>query len=410
MGSSTMNPHLTYRLLFIAVLIYGVAAVRGAPAEPIIIARPAELRERSMSGTYQFFLGNLHGHSVFSGDHAKTVATKMNSGKATYDKHQPSEVLAAAKKNRYDFYAITDHSSPEQNEFYRDGFTDDHWAITKQQVRAATTPEFVAFWGYEFSRNIDLDRGGLGHLNVLNTEGWNSAYARGHTFAWLYDWLLTQTNRIAIGQFNHPEMPGTRGKNFKDYEGRTRERNQAMRLVEIWNSNESPKYVAVVKKIWALGWKVAPTANTDVHGVFGVENRRLRTGVLAERLTPEGIMQALWDRRVYATLDPLLHLEFTLNGQVMGAALDKRPPGDLQAKVFVNDPGGSVISRVEIHGGNYESHGGATDRVASLPVGAGKTIVENAVPGGYDFYYVVVFKDGSEEARAFSAPIWMDNE
>ncbi len=183
-----------------------------------------------------------------------------------------------------------------------------------------------------------------------------------------------------------------------------------MRLAEIWNSSEQMGYVPVVRKIWALGWKVAPAAGTDVHGPSGVENRRMRTGVLAERLTAEAIMRAFKARRVYASLEPKLHLEFTLNGAMMGSELDHRPQGDLDARIFINDPAGSVLSKVEVYGANYEANGGATETVASLPVGEGKRIVGGAVPNGHDFYYVAVFKEGVETPRAFSAPIWMDNK
>jgi hypothetical protein len=391
------------------------AKAKSAPqptqSPPIRIVRPAELREKSLSGEYEFYLGSPHAHSGYSGDHAKMLAEKFNQGVANYDLHTPREVFEKAKTNFYDFYFMTDHSSPEQNAFYRGGFTEAHWAATKQQADATTTARFVALHGYEFSRNTDPENGGLGHMNVLNSRDWNSAYAPGHTFEWLYDWLVPQTGALVVAQFNHPQMPGgAKAKNFKNYAGRTKARNEAVRLVEIWNTSEGMGYVATVQKIWALGWKVAPTAGSDVHGLFGIENKRLRTGVLAERLTADAIMRALQARRVYATLEPLLHLEFMLNGIEMGTTVERRPAGELKAKVFVNDPGGSVISRVEIRGGKYETNGGGNERVAVLPVGAGKKLAEATVPGGYDFYYAVVFKEGVETARAFSSPIWMDNE
>jgi hypothetical protein len=47
--------------------------------------------------------------------------------------------------------------------------------------------------------------------------------------------------------------------------------------------------------------------------------------------------------------------------------------------------------------------------VASLPVGKGNKLVEARVPGGHDFYYAAVFKEGMESARAFTSPLWMDN-
>ena len=339
---------------------------------PLVVTRPGELDERSMSGAYRFYMGTTHAHSGYSGDHAKTIATKFNNGAADYDRHTPFEVFEKAKANGFDFYFMTDHSSPEQNEFYKGGFTDEHWAATREQAERASTANFIALRGYEFSRNVDREGGGLGHMNVLNTAGWNSAYAQGHTFEWLYDWLAAQGGNLVVAQFNHPQMPGIgKAKNFNDYKGRTRARNEAVRLAEIWNSGEAMAYVPVVRKIWALGWKVAPASGTDVHGPVGVENRRMRTGVLAERLTPEAIMEALKARRVYASLEPRLHVEFTLDGFMMGSALASRAAGDMKAKVFVNDPAGSVLTKVEVYGANYEANGGASQVVASLPVREG---------------------------------------
>ena len=405
-------------LISLALLSSGGASGQDSPAKgspgrvpPIAIARPGEVDEKSMSGAYRFFLGTTHSHSGYSGDHAKTVAEKLNGGVADYTKHLPLEIFEKAKAEGYDFDFMTDHSSPEQNEFYKNGFTNEHWAATKEMADRATSADFVALRGYEFSRNVDPDRGGLGHMNVLNGPEWYSAYAEGHTFEWLYDRLAATEGEIVLAQFNHPAMPGlAKAKNFNDYRGRTKGRNEVVRLVEIWNSGEQMGYVPVVQKIWAIGWKVAPTAGTDVHGPFGIENRRIRTGVLADRLTTEGIMEALKARRVYASLEPKLHLEFTLDGHEMGSALADRPKGDLKAKVFVNDPAGAVISRVDIQGANYDANGGATRTVASLPVGEGVKVVEGVVPGGFDFYYAAVFKVGMETARAFTSPIWMDDK
>ena len=42
-------------------------------------------------------------------------------------------------------------------------------------------------------------------------------------------------------------------------------------------------------------------------------------------------------------------------------------------------------------------------------VEAAEKIVEGDIPGGYDFYYAAVYKEGVATARAFTAPIWMDD-
>jgi hypothetical protein len=189
---------------------------------PPAISRPGERDESSLSGAYKFYLGTTHSHRGYSGDHANTVATKFNDGVADYGRHIPLEVFEKAKAEGYDFSFMTDHSSPEQDEFYRNGFTDEHWAATRAQAEQASSAKFVALRGYEFSRNVDPEKGGLGHMNVLNGSAWYSAYAEGHTFEWLYDRLATRRDELVVAQFNHPAMPGiARAKNFNDYRGRT---------------------------------------------------------------------------------------------------------------------------------------------------------------------------------------------
>ncbi len=390
---------------------------------PVAIARPEDRREKSMDGSYRFYLGNLHAHSIYSGDLAKSLAArtkkKIQDARASgegpppelYEELTPAVILEKAKTNFYDFYAITDHSSPEQDPFYREGFTEEQWQMTGKQTKSATTADFLALRGYEFSRNNDPEKFGRGHMNVFGTAQWRSAYAPGNGFLWLYDWLQPQGPPRAFAQFNHPDMPGDiKAKNFNNFQGRTRERNEAVRLVEFWNGGDGQKYAAVVRKIWSLGWKVAPTANTDLHGLSGMENKRIRTGVLSEDLSETAILQSLHARRVFASVEPFLHLEFQLNGRMMGTAVAEKSNGEWGVKVFANDLSGGILSRVEIIGGRYEAGGGVHQTVLLIPIGEGKKIVEGKVPGEYDFYYACLFKEGIETMRAVSAPVWMDND
>ena len=97
----------------------------------------------------------------------------------------------------------------------------------------------------------------------------------------------------------------------------------------------------------------------------------------------------------------------TLVVEYLKSVLDKE---GIETKVFANDPGSSVLSRVEILGGKYGRSGGVHEKLITLPLVQGQKTVEGIVPGGYDFYYAMVFKEGVTTARAFSAPIWMDNQ
>lgn len=418
-------------LLFFSLLFFGLAAQSKdkseksdggedspslllPPSGTIAVAKPEDLREKSLSGTYRFYMGTLHAHSIYSGDLQKGYATK-NNGVPIFDQHTPAQILEKAKTNLFDFYFITDHSSPEQDPYYKAGFTEEHWRMTGEQVKASTTKDFLALRGYEFSRNNDPEGMGRGHMNVIGTPDWKSAYAPGNGFVWLYDFLVkargTADGVFAMAQFNHPDMPGdTKAKNFNNFEGRTRERNEVVRLAEIWNSGEGGKYIPALKKIWSMGWKVAPTANTDLHGPSGMENRRIRTGVLSENLSESAILQSIHARRVFASAEPLLHLEFQLNGRIMGTARNEKAEGDFSVKIFANDLSGGKLSRVEIVGGKYDSRGGTHETVLTLATSESKATLEGKVPAGCDFYYACLFKEGLESMRAVSAPVWMDED
>ena len=387
------------RLGVFLILALGIACARSSAAP-----EPAAL------GQYNFYLGNLHSHSIYSGDQAKTVAEKENNGVARYDVMTPADVFNKAAACGYDFYAVTDHSSPEQNPFYAAGFTEPHWRDTLAQADKFTSSTFVGLYGFEFSRNVDNEKGGRGHMNIINTPAWKSAYAPGNTFAAIYGWLTAQDNGLIAAQFNHPGAPGEiTAPNYNNYAGRTKPINDILCLVEIWNSTDKMGYVPVIRKIWAAGWKVAPVGGTDVHGIWGIEKRTLRAGVLADSLTRDDLMRAIRARRVYATVEPRLQLEFRLNNSIMGTAFERRPAGPLQVQIFADNPGGAAIERAEIFGARYDTNGGGTELLATLTPGAADHVARAEVANGYDFYYAAVYKTGKADAVAFSAPVWMDN-
>lgn len=360
-------------------------------------------------GKYSFYLGEVHSHSIYSGDVARGAAKNLNHGLPTYTVHTPAQMFEKAKAAGYDFFTITDHTPPIPDPFYLNGFTDEHWRDLKAQAAKHTTGKFVALAGFEFSRNQDREKGGLGHMNVINTEGWKAAMTPGMTFEALYNWLTGQKdNPLIVAQFNHPPV-GPGGKSFNNFAGRTKERNDIVLLAEIWNSSEALGHVEAVKKIWAKGWKVAPSAGGDIHGPGGIGKKTLRTGVLAKSLTKHEILSAMKARRVYATIESKLHLEFRLAGHEMGSALATRPAGELPVEVFLDDPTSSVRHRVDVCGAKYDANGGGTTVVATMKVPAGAHVAKATAANGYDFYYVTVYEQGKKTPVAFAAPVWMDN-
>jgi len=221
-------PPLLFALPCCAIL--AAAAQSGASAPD---------RGRSPFGDYSFYFGDLHAHTVYSGDLGGAVArnTKLAGTGKTLDavipewnrawddntdwgkvltKEQlraldqfynpdnpdrppqlPRDEYEQAKRLGLDFMAVTDHSNAldnsrdpagkAQNKYYQYGFSypnnTAHWNDMKQSAARATVPgKFIAIHGVEFSKNGSYAKG---HSNVFNTENWASALPANNTYPWL---------------------------------------------------------------------------------------------------------------------------------------------------------------------------------------------------------------------------------
>ncbi|HTM48592.1 MAG TPA: hypothetical protein VL285_07930 [Bryobacteraceae bacterium] len=87
----------------------------------------------------------------------------------------PSEHYSLAKAKGYDFYVTSDHS--QEAAFQPPAEANAEWAAAKQQAAAASSAEFAALAGFEFSENDGP--GGTGHFNVINSAGMLNALAPG---------------------------------------------------------------------------------------------------------------------------------------------------------------------------------------------------------------------------------------
>ena len=395
------------------------------------------VRYQSADGKYTFYLGDLHSHNVYSGDVGKGQAGRMGlqeGDMSIYDpKHGnlPRHAFAEARRLGLDFFAVTDHSNvlteksaPEQkpqNWWYENGFTEAHWQELLREAKAATeNGKFIAIHGYEYSNNDQKNESG--HVNVFNTQTWESALPVANNITWLLEEVmpLQKANEAKVGsktmvQFNHAglkqydnylnlanprsvEMNGKPGKNY----------NQYVRLKEV-NRNRYPTW----QKLLNLGWKIAPVNNSDVHGVSGIKNTlRFGVGILATELTLEAVMDALYERRAFGAWTPGVLLEFCINGVIQGTEFEKRPSGNtLTVDVFAKNINGKPVYKVEILGGNYapENPENSPHQVlASISFGEGVDRAKVTVPNRYDFYYALLYLQ-TDQSDAVSAPIWMDN-
>jgi len=325
---------------------------------------------------YHIYAGNTHSHTAYTwshGDHlttngcagiltyttdSATGASKWSDGyvktagqgcpgiyvingsqipapgvtvKPDWEKFQgpPSAHFAAAKAAGYDFYAATDHS--QDAGLLPPSPTNPEWLNTKQQAAAATDDRFVALAGFEYSENDGP--GGTGHLNVYNSTGILNALAPGIDLPYFYKWLETaQPNGDGpvVASFNHPDAT-----QYNNWDYRDPKVTDILTTLEVINSNNKIHYPAFIAAL-DHGWKVSPICGNDNHGLAGITKQTSRTFVLATSRTKAAILDAMKNRRTYASLDKNIQARYTVNGAIMGSTL--KSPTQFKFDISISDP------------------------------------------------------------------------
>ena len=356
--------------------------------------------------TFQRYFGQLHSHTQYS-DGAGSLDSAL------------AYVKALPDNANVDFVAFTDHS----NYFDKSGaanpegalydmtkateYSQQTWKSYKDAVAAFNTENagsMVAIAGFEMTWS-----GGPGHINTFNTPG---IVSRNNTTLndktkdaglQAYYKLLSQTEGVdSISQFNHP---GTTFGNFIDFGYWDAVVDTRMYMVEVGNGEgqigAGGYYPSYEQYIMALdkGWHVAPTNNQDNHkGRWGDANDA-RDVILADDFTEDGIYEALRARRMYATEDKNLDLDYTVNGSMMGSIIDV--PEKLNFEISFNDPDRTdSIAKVElvVNSGKVAY---TWDSAADLAKGS----VSVELAPEYTYYFVRVTEGDGD--LAVTAPVWV---
>lgn len=228
---------------------------------------------------------------------------------------------------------------------------------------------------------------GLGHINTFGTSGWQTGNQLSSLEAYLN---ILERVPGSVNQFNHPGTAYGTFDGFRDYNPRY---DRLMQLMEVFGE---PGTEYLSEYFWALdaGWHLAPTAGSFCYDPdFG----NARTVILAQTLSESSLLQALRQRRAYATQDADLRLEFQLNGTDMGGFITKADTMELTAQ-FQDETDGAVgkVEVLTIHG-----------RVLAI-----REITESAgemtltLPGGYPYYLLRVTQADGDVA--ISAPVWAE--
>ena len=356
--------------------------------------------------TFQRYFGQLHSHTQYS-DGAGSLESAL-----AYIKALPDSA-------NVDFVAFTDHS----NYFDKSGaanpegalydmsqateYSQETWKAYKDAVAAFNTENagsMVAIAGFEMTWS-----GGPGHINTFNTPGIvsrNNTTLNNKTkdagLQAYYKLLSQKEGANSISQFNHP---GTTFGNFIDFGYWDAVVDTRMYMVEVGNGEgqigAGGYYPSYEQYIMALdkGWHVAPTNNQDNHkGRWGNANDA-RDVILTDDFSESGIYAALRARRMYATEDKNLELDYTVNGNMMGSIIDV--PEKLNFEISFNDPDRTdSIAKVElvVNSGKVAY---TWDSAADLTKGS----VSVELAPEYTYYFVRVTEGDGD--LAVTAPVWV---
>ncbi len=336
----------------------------------MITLRPGAVSAQDQD--FQIFYGNLHSHTAFS------------DGRGT-----PEEAFEHAK--RYgDVLAVTDHC------YYLKTPVNGVSKVlrTRQAARnSSISGKFVGLQGFEWTA-------GSGHINVYETEEFITRDEKGDLNDF-YNWIV-KVKKLA--QFNHP---GVTFGNFQDFILYP-EADLYVNLIEVGNGNSSRNDTISEEMfenfILALnrGWHVSPTANQDNHRENWLSVNDSRTGILAKELTYEALMEALWNRRTFASEDKNAKIFFWGEVSIMGSIVRKNAGETVSLKFVYEDPADPADTVV------LYSQNGILLKIERIEKDR-FTIEQNIqLQDGYEWFFFYVKQiDGDE---IVSAPIWFESK
>ena len=356
---------------------------------------------------YQRYFGQLHGHTQYS-DGAGQLTDALE-----YIKNIP-------ESSNVQFVAFTDHSNyfdsknnaNDKEALYdttkvKDSDANHSWKTYKDTIAEfnKNNSGILAIGGFEMTWS-----GGPGHINTFNTPGVvsrnNSELNNKTDDAGMkaYYALLSQQEGVdTISQFNHP---GKTFGNFSDFAYWDAVIDTRMYLVEVGNGEgqigQGGYYPSYEEYILALdqGWHVAPTNNQDNHkGRWGNANDA-RDVIITDNFTEEGIYEAIRARRVYATEDKNLEIDYTVNGEMMGSVISKVPE-KLSVNVSVYDPDKTdSITKVEL-----VSNSGIVAYTWENKEDLDKGELSCELEPKYSYYFARVTEGDGD--LAVTAPVWV---
>jgi len=399
---------------------------------------------------FNFYYGSLHTQTSFTdGGHPNDSTCASSTTHAPGDFTPTMAYNYARNTALVDFLGISDHNHLFDNacsgctgaqviQRYHDGLN----AAAAANVDGAFVAIYGMEWGYIASSSFPME----GHVNLYEVPkllGWESGFYEvftdpaGANYPAMYSVVKANPSVWgSIGGFNHPAT--TNGGDFNGF-GYTTDGDDVIATAAVISGPASgfsttqadtgnryagpntamyPSWATydVYNRILGAGFHVAPVADSDVHCSNYGTSVHDRTGILATSLTKANIMDALKNRRVFATSDANVQLVYTLVDltnsvtHYMGEGSNRVQgpvPVTGQVKVHVSifdpDPGDTVAS-IKIYEPAPGNTGGQSTLIAS---GTASPFDYTFTPptGKHTYYVYATLTTGAE---MWSAPIWID--
>lgn len=242
---------------------------------------------------YRCYYGNLHSHTSYSdGESVPEVA------------YQYARTTAGIH-----VLAVTDHNNSP------DDLTEALYQRTHHVADSMTVPGvFVALAGQEIGNS-----GGFGHIACFEAATLSPYFNTWGDLVPCYRWIREQN---APAMYNHPTLFQDRDFSYFNFYSAY---NQSMDLLEVVNQNGNYElqYLLALNR----GWQLGASANQDNHDPdWGNDPNGAGyiplTGIWADTLTQEAVLDALQQRRTFAMLSKpaagRIQLSLTADGHWMG--------------------------------------------------------------------------------------------
>lgn len=331
----------------------------------------------------------------------------MDQNEATYTVPVARAITYARDvANDMDFLGISDHNHNESL-----NMTMARWLAGNHEADSVNQDGvFVGMRGQEWG-TIN----GGGHILIYGTQklfGWNpgvyEVYVPKSNYTLLFDSVKKYNG---FGYLAHPSSDDYSNLINIPYnatwdsviEGVSMKNGPALTAGYTESNPSSTTYESYFHSLLKLGYHVAPVANQDNHHTnFGMLNQQ-RTAVLAPSLTRANIVDALRNRRAYATEDHNLQVRFEVGSHQMGEIFTQS--GSVGFRVKATDVDASnLISSIQIRYGVPGSGSNPTTLTSVSNVDS--LIYTHAQPIGSTYYYYVLVTE-TNGRRAWTAPMWI---